>query len=363
MSCPLRYCPDGAEAFQRLRRLYAERAQDIILASMHVPGTVLADFGRTHPAGPCAYPDPEERVRFWDALLQERAAVHDDSIPSAYLSEMDQGLYGGVLGGRTEFVCDTETGFISSMSAPILSDLDELESLQPDWEGEWFGRYVRQLEVFAQAAAGRFGISHFVLIDSYNLVFELVGATAAYLAAYEQPERVRQAIELAYALNVRIHDTFFAHVPLVAGGTCALGVQWLPGRAVMESVDPFHMTSVGFFERWGREPIERIFAHFDGGTLHLHGNGRHLLEAVATLRGLQVLVLGDDKGYPLAFTVLPEIRKRVGDLPLQVSTGWHEFQSALAEHRLVGGVFYQVGGVPDADAANRCMDQVREYRV
>ena len=62
--------------------------------------------------------------------------------------------------------------------------------------------------------------------------------------------------------------------------------QWVPGRIVSESIDPYHMTSVDYFEQWGREPAERILRHFDGGVIHIHGNGRHLLEAAATLQGL-----------------------------------------------------------------------------
>ena len=58
------------------------------------------------------------------------------------------------------------------------------------------------------------------------------------------------------------------------------------------------MTSVAYFEQWGREPAERILGHFDGGVIHIHGNGRHLLEAAATLRGLKAILLLDDLRLP-----------------------------------------------------------------
>ena len=52
------------------------------------------------------------------------------------------------------------------------------------------------------------------------------------------------------------------------------------------------------------------------------------------------------------------------DLPLIVAgVEYARFVAALEAHTLVGGVFYNVTGVPDADAANRCMDLVREYRL
>ena len=104
-----------------------------------------------------------------------------------------------------------------------------------------------------------------------------------------------------------VHETFFETVPSYQGGTFSNFAQWIPGRIVSESLDPFHMTSVAYFERWGREPAERMLETFDGGVLHIHGNGRHLLEAAATMKGLKTILLLDDRGFPLAFDVLSGI--------------------------------------------------------
>jgi hypothetical protein len=164
-------------------------------------------------------------------------------------------------------------------------------------------------------------------------------------------------------LNVKVQETFFDRVPTLQGGTPSNMVQWIPGRIVSESVDPFHMTSVDYFERWGREPVERILAHFDGGVLHLHGNGRHLLEAVCSLAGLKAIFLGDDRGFPSAFEILDQLRARAGDMPLVVQVDHDDFTAKLRAHELPGGVFYQVKRVPDVDAANRRMELVRAYRA
>jgi len=359
----LAYKPNAAEVFQRLRALYERRANNRIFAAMEVPSEALAKFRRRYPAGYCEYPDASERIEFWDHLLAERAAVEDDSVPSAYLSEMDQGLYGGVLGGDVQFMAHPDSGWISSMVAPLLDDWSGFETLRYDTSCPWFQRYVQQLDVFVRAAAGKFGVSHFILIDGLNFAFELVGATKTYLSLHECPELVRKAIDFAFDLNVTIQETFFDRVPALAGGTASNMVQWIAGRIVSESVDPFHMTSVDYFERWGREPVERILARFDGGVLHLHGNGRHLLEAVSTIRGLKAIFLGDDRGFPQAFDVLDELQARCGDVPLVVQTDLDRFLDRLNQHRLPGGVFYKVARVPNVDAANRCMEKVRAYRT
>jgi hypothetical protein len=355
--------PNAEAVLERLRALYQRRAPDRIFATFSIPSPAVAEFKKHHAEGLCGYPDPAERVAFWDRFLAERAALEDDSVPSAYLSELDQGLYGGVLGGEVRFNCNPDTGWVSSMVFPLLKDWSGFDRLKLDPGHEWFRRYQRQLEVFVAGARGRFGISHFVLINGLNFVFELLGATETYTSLLDRPEMVRRAIELGFQVNVEVQRRFFAGAGLAAGGTCGLGMQWLPGRIVAESVDPFHMTSVDYFEAWGRGISERIMAEFDGGTTHLHGNGRHLVEAVCSMQGLKAVALGDDKGFPPAIEVLGELRKRAGDMPLTVHVGFADFTARLGRHGLPGGVLYQVSGAPDAAAANRCMEQVRAYRV
>lgn len=357
--------PNASHVTARLRALYERRAADRIFAafSLPSPGRTLAEFRATHRDGPCAYPDPAERLAFWARLQGECTPTEDDSLPRVYLGEMDQGLYGGLLGGEVSFVCNAESGWISSMVPPLLTDWAGLDRLRFDRAHPWFDRYLRQLRLFAQGAAGKFGICPFVMINGLNFVYELVGATATYLALVDCPDIVRRAIDLGFAVNAAVQDAFCEHNPLYHGGTFDLGCQWLPGRTVMESVDPFHLTSAACFDAWGREPLERAFARYDGGQIHLHGNGRHLLEAVVTVRGLKAILLGDDKGFPPAFSVLETMRAQAGDMPLVASVGFGEFCEALNSHQLTGGVLYQVGGAPDADTVNRCMDAVRAYRT
>ena len=363
MASALSYCPNSHDVMSRLRALYERRSLDRVFAVMATPSKALADFAARYSHGYCEYPDLSERLAFWDARLREQADVLDDGIPSAYLSECDQGLYGGMVGGNVQYMAHPETGWVSSMVAPLLEDWSELEFIAIDAACEAFRRFGEQLAVYRRGGSGKFGISHFILIDGLNFVFELFGATKTYLALYEAPEMVHQAIDVAFDLNVKVQQTFFGAGIMVEGGTCSNMAQWLPGRIVSESIDPFHMTCVDDFERWGRGPAERIIGRFDGGVVHIHGNGRHLLEAASLTRGLKAMYVADDRGYPRAFDILPEVRRRVGDLPLVVSCLFDDFQRALVEHTLTGGVLYQVEGVPDVDAANRAMDDVRAYHV
>ena len=363
---PLSYCLGGWDTIKRLADVFEHRRGDCIAARFDVPTAAMREFANTHAGGPCGYPDPEERARFWDAHLAQRASVLDDSVPAVYPTEFDQGLYGGTLGAEVRYLCDPGTGWISSMVPPMFAELAEMRKL-PTLESALghplFKQFLRQLDIMTAAGRGKFGVSHMILIDAMNFVFELVGATKAYMGMIELPELVREAIEFAFELNVAVHEAFFARVGLLAGGTCSNMVGWARGRVLNESLDPFHMTSVRDFEAWGRGPVERIFARFDGGAIHIHGNGRHLLEAAATLRGLRGIYLGNDRGFADAFSILPDLRRRVGDMPLVVPVKIDAFGSALTAHSLTGGVLYVVSGAPDADAANRLMDRVRAYTL
>jgi hypothetical protein len=363
MDFPFRYCSDGLQRLERLRGLYEERPQDRIFARMEVPTQALRRFAERYPDGPTQRPDLNDRVAFWDAQLAERATVLDDSVPAAYLSELDQGLYGGIVGGDVRFMAHSDNGWISSMVPPILKEWPDLEKLSIDHHSDLYQFYLLELELFRRGGEGKFGISHFILIDSLNFVFELFGGSRTYLELIDNPEKIREAVDFAYRLNVDVQKTFFEKVPLLEGGTCSNMVEWIPGRIVSESVDPFHMTSVRDFERWGREPAECILATFDGGVVHIHATGRHLLEAVSSLRGLKALFLGDDKDYPTAFSVLAALKCRTGDLPLVVRVEFADFLAALGTSRLIGGVLYKVLNVPDSDTANRVMDRVRAYQA
>jgi hypothetical protein len=276
---------------------------------------------------------------------------------------MDQGLYGGIFGAEVRFLCFLETGWISSMSSPFLDNLEELFQLKLKKDSEWYKRYVNQINVFVEKASDNFGISNLIVLDGFNFIFDLIGATNTYVAAMEEPEVVRKAIDFAFDLNVEIHNDFFNIVPVLDNGTCSIEVSWVPGKIITESVDPFHMTNVDYFEEWGREPVERLFAKFDGGIIHIHSNGRHLLESVSTIKGLKAINLFDEKGYPTSFSILDKIKKQTKSTPISLEVSLSDFNEGLDKHTLTGGILYKVNQVKDIDSANRLMERVRRYRA
>jgi len=347
---------------ERLSQFYERKTGDQIFADFQIPNRTLAEFRINHKAEYTSYPDPSIRAKFWDNLLKEKEEAEDDSIPSAYLSEFDQGLYGALIGGKIQFLSDPDTGWISSMIKPMHDDLSSFQPTPITKQHPWFQRYIHQLDIFSQVSEHKFGISHFILIDSLNFIFELVGATKTYLSLFECPDKVQEVIDFAFQLNVEVQKVFFENTPSYKNGTFSNFAQWIPGRIISESVDPFHMTSVEDYEQWGKEPVERMFSQFDGGVLHLHSNGRHLLRAVSQLHGLKAIYLLDEKDNPPAFDLLPELREQAGDVPLVVGIDDHNFERQLKKRSLTGGVLYVVRSDKSIYEVNRLMEQVRKYR-
>jgi hypothetical protein len=363
----LQYKANAPAVCDRLRQLVGRKANDRIFAAFFPPSKTMKSFQKKY-SGFTQYPDPRERILFWDSMFQERISLDDDNIPAAYPSEFDQGLYGGLLGGDVRFLATTDDGYvgsgwISSMVPHLLKNWSGFDDLKFSENHFWYERFITQLGIMKETASGKFGISHLIAIDSINFVYELVGATDTYLSMYEVPELVRRAIDFGFNLNLKIHSTFFDIVKTLDGGTCSWVIPWIPGRIVNESIDPFHMTSVDDFEKWGREPAERLMSKFDGGVLHLHANGWHLLEAACTMKGIRAILMVNEKDHVPALPQIQELRKRAGDMPLSIYVSYSEFAEAIQRHELAGGVFHYVSGVPDIDSANRCMEKVRSYRV
>ncbi|MEI6156910.1 MAG: hypothetical protein WCP87_00925 [Atribacterota bacterium] len=330
---------------------------------MNIPSPTLEHFRASLPPGETTAPDENANVRFWEDFFQERQSIEDDSMPCCYLSEFDQVLYAGLVGGEVKYISFSYDGLISSMVKPFISDLHSVHNLTLNPEHSLYRTYVHKLQFFREKAAGKFGISHFILIDALNFLFELRGATQSYVDVIENPELVRDAISFAHDLNVWVQETFFREIGLINGGTFSTHVQWMEGRIISESVDPFHLTSTDYFEKWGREPVEKIFSRFDGGVIHLHSNGRHLLESVSQLKGIKAIRLVEERGNPTAISEMKSLHPRRGNVPLVVSLPYEQFVTLLPAHDLMGNVFYMVDGVPDVSTANALMEKVKLYRM
>jgi hypothetical protein len=353
------------EVTSRLRRLYSGKAQDEIFVKVIIPSRSLAGYARRYPEGEVPYPDMHERAAFWDAYQKEGEALEDDSFPQAYMSEFDEALYAALLGADAHFLNNPEWGWVSSMSFPFVDKAADLLSLRMDTASRWAGIYKKQLAFYADYAKDKFGISHFILISGLNLILELRGATNMYYDCMDDEETVSQFMSTARDINWWVQDTFFDIIGLYNGGTVSNMGQWIPGRIVSESLDPYHMAGDEFFYRWGKDRFEEMFAHYDGGCFHIHsGNGQHLVPLASKVKGVKILSFVDENWNSFkAFHRLAEIDKERGDVPINITIPYADFKTMLENHALPGNALYTVGNVDSVETANRLMEQARNYRV
>ena len=351
------------EVLKRLCNLYSGGSADRICAKMDIINPVIEQYKKENTDGEVEYPDMEKRAVFWENMLPVYSELEDDSIPSCYLSELDEGLYGGLVGADIRFINDASTGWVSSMAIPFVKDLNETDKFTLDDKNLWFQRYIKQLMMFMERAGGKFGISHFILINGLNFLFEIRGATNTYYDVLENPEKARAVMDFSFKLNLWVQETFFNTVELYDGGTCSNMAQWVPGRVVSESLDPFHLTSVDFFEEWGKGQIERMFRNFDGGVIHIHSNGHHLIESASGIKRLKCIYMIDEQFNTPVCQKLNDIVYKRGSIPLVVNIPSEVFEEKLLKKELPANIFYHVNGISDIVTANKLMKEVKSYRV
>lgn len=359
----LAYKLNADDAVERLSDLWSRQAQDRVFAHTPIPTTALRHYLHSHTDGPTCYPDPEKRIRFWDAHLAETAQVEDDWLPIAYLSEFDQGIYAASVGAPIHYMMHSDIGWVSSMTPPILEDISRVGELRIDPDADIIRLLDQQLRVYAEAARGRFGVAPFIVIDAMNFVSELRGATRAFEDTFDHPEETRWLMDFAFDLNVFIQKRVYDALDRFAGGSFVNMGSWAPGTPVLFSVDAYHLARPDFYYQWGEPHLQKLLDRFGGGLLHLHSNGRHLLEHVSKLRGLVCVYLIDEPWNPRAYDELALRKAQAGDVPLVVDCRADEFLRDLDTGRLSGGVLYNVSGLQTVSEANDLMKRVRGSRL
>ena len=351
------------EVIARLNSLYSGGGKRNIYAQMKIPNPVIERMKREMKDGPVSCPDLNERADFWDRVLSVYTDLEDDSIPSVYLTEVDQGLDGGMLGGEVRFILDTSSGWISSMVPPFAQSSEDIYKYRIDLTNKWYRFYDEQLSVYKKKAAGKFGVSHFCSIDGLHLLAEMRGFTETFYEIIDNPDTCRTIIDFAYKLALTLQNRFFEVNGLFEGGTCSNMAQWLPGRCISDSVDMYHLANADLFEEWGRRPLQKFIDNFDGAVLHAHSNGHHLIEHISSIKNLKAIYLADDEWVPPFYLDLHKLDPLRRDVPLVVSIPFEAFTDMLMKRELLPNVFYMVNGVPDIDTANLLMKDVVAYKV
>lgn len=349
----MRYKKNLDEAILRNRRFWTREDPRLVLAKIDVgDGRTMRMWERALAPGVC--PDHAKMFEVFRADFEDRADLLDDAIPAARPNFGDYG-FGAYAGAEVVF------GQAGAYAKPFLSDLSRAKDLRVDPANPWIRKLEDATRYFSEQAEGLCATSIIETCDSLNFAENVVGS-GVFLEVHDHPRELLDLFDVALELNVFLVEMQRRHIRRIAGGYADLHEEWLPGDCVWLSVDAWGSCGPDAFRRLGRGHLERIISRFGSGWLHMHSAHLHLLEEVATVKGLVGIGLLDDPNTERCFGQLDRIRRAVGGIPLQVNCTRDEIVAGLDDGTLPRGVMYWVdAGVPSVAEANRIMEKVRAY--
>ncbi len=349
----MRYKRNLDEVITRNRRLWSREDPRMVLAKIDVgEGRTMRMWERALEPGVC--PDYRRMFEVFREDFEGRAELLDDAIPAARPNFGDYG-FGAYAGAEVVF------GQGGACAKPFLADLGRVKDLHVDSANRWIQLLEEATRYFAAQSEGLCATSLIETCDSLNFAENAFGS-GVFLELYDHPRELLDLFDFAFELNVFLVEMQRRHIRRLDGGYADLHEEWLPGDCVWLSVDAWGGCGVDAFRRLGRGHLEKMIGRFGTGWLHMHSAHLHLLEEVASIRGLIGIGILDDPNHERCFGRLDRIREVVGGIPLQVNCTKGELLAGLEDGTLPRGVMYWVdSGVQSVAEANRIMEKVRAY--
>ena len=279
--------------------------------------------------------------------FQRREFLLDDAMPTARPNFGDYG-FGAYVGAEVVF------GEGGAYAKPLLSSLEEVKNLRFDPDNPWIRLLDESTRYFAEQAEGLCATSIIETTDSLNFAENVLGS-GVFLEIYDHPRELLELFDFACEFNIRLIELQRRHIRKFGGGYFDLHEEWLPGDCVWLSIDAWGQCSAGDFRRLGRHHLQKMVDHFGTGWLHMHNSHLHLLEEVATVKGLVGIGILDDPKQVPCFERLSAIQQVTGDIPLQISCRKEPFLvapgagHAAAQRHVLDRLRRRVGGRGERD--------------
>jgi len=297
----------------------------------------------------------------------EKTAAHlrdslSDVIPIGYpTGSFGESIWAALFGGEIVF-SGTDTATWSHCMSPPIEDLEAFTFPRIEMRNPWLMKMLDVTAFFVNNIEPVCDVTPFIFYDCLNLLVELRGASTAYTDLYDHPDLVNRFVDWSVDVNMQVFD---AQAELLKKFTdAAIGEhpfrKYSHARIPMLSIDAYGMCDAKIYKQYGLEQHQRIVSHYGGARLHIHGNGRRLCELVAQIKGLNYCLMGDDVGFPPAWTIVRELKKRMHPVPIGVRIPREAFLMGLKENNLPGGVMYHLSA-ESLPEANTIMEQVFEY--
>jgi len=279
---PLSLKPDYHEAAERWRAFWAGEMLDRPPVIITCP----------NPAA-----EPAARPTYWTMLhdpLDELVAQTDAYMETRYwggdaMPQLSPGfgpdIFAAFLGAELEFARDQEHR--TSWAEVFVERWEDVLPLRIH-ENRYWTRLRELTRRLAEAAEGRWLVSHLDLHSNLDALEAIRGATRFCVDLYDYPDLIEQANDQVRALYAPVYDTFHADGAMDRAGT---GAGWIPAfcegkcNAIQcdfaALVGPEHFRSfIGPDLEAEAEHLDHCIYHWDGPTSLVHMDDLMAIEAI-----------------------------------------------------------------------------------
>lgn len=249
--------------------------------------------------------DPNAFLEDQERLLREGEVIDDDILRGASPSQAVPWIE-GVLGATLRILPGTVLGVERTLPWEELADLD-LDRRDP-----WFEKYIAFIEALVRCSAGRYPVSHGILIGPSDIAAVVRGHTQSVLDLVESPEPMRRLLWRCGQIFTEITQEAWKHIPLYHGGYYDAQYQlWSPSPIVRLQEDASGVFSPKLYREM-LQPVDReVGRHFASTFIHLHTNSMFLYDLFLEVEELRCFQVNYElhSGGPSIAGMVPAFRK------------------------------------------------------
>jgi hypothetical protein len=184
----------------------------------------------------------------------------------------------------------------------------------------WLDALLGQVEYLTTHAPAGFPVTQTLMRGPGDVVEALIGATALLYGMADGAQWLRRLIESATDLFIHVARLQWDGIRPAWGGCVNFFGFWSPGHCVRVQEDVQRLLSPVLYREWLRPALERIVGEFPCSVFHIHSGSLHLVEEVASVRGLGALQVSvDEPPYaPPILELTDALRRAQEHVPLFV---------------------------------------------
>jgi hypothetical protein len=246
--------------------------------------------------------DPESFLDEEERMLREGELIADDILRGACPLTSIRWLP-ALLGCRLRVM--EESVFSEEETRPW----KELSHLQISRSNPWLAKYIEFVLALVERSAGRFPVSHGILLGPSDIAAAVRGSSQSILDLIDEPERAAQLLRDLGSIFKQINEEAWKRIPLFAGGYFDASYQlWAPKPIIRIQEDATNLYSPKLYRRF-LQPVDRELARdYPCAFMHLHSTSLFILEAMLEIEEIRCFQINRDVAGPPVPELIPAFR-------------------------------------------------------